>query len=117
MAPGVGSLPPAAGPASPLPGAIDVAEPLNRYLTALPHRTVRRIGLALRAFDRLPFPWRFSRASLEARQDFLAKVGESGWAPVRDLTLFLKVLAGLGYGNIPQVRAAVGYEMRCELAT
>ncbi len=33
-----------------------------------------------------------------------------------DLLLFLKVLAGLGYGNDAAVRAAVGYEMRCEVA-
>ena len=30
-----------------------------------------------------------------------------------NLLLFLKVLAGLGYGNHPRVREAVGYEARC----
>ena len=34
----------------------------------------------------------------------------------RDLTLFLKVLTGLGYGNNPRVQAAVGYEARCAVA-
>ena len=63
----------------------------------------------------LPFPWRFSRASLDARQEFLAKLEGSRLRLAADLLLFLKVLAGLGYGNDARVRAAVGYEMRCEV--
>ena len=39
----------------------------------------RACGMALRALDWLPFPWRFSRASLDARQDFLAQA--RGLAP------------------------------------
>lgn len=106
MAPGVG----------PLPAAeieVPVAEPVARYLARLPAGAVRRIRLALIVFEWLPFPWRFSRASLEARQDFLRKIDASPRALYGNLLLFLKVLTGLGYGNHPRVREAVGYEARC----
>ena len=120
MAPGFGALPAAAGPerkGSPVnPDAIDVAEPVDRFLAVLPKRNVRQVRLALRALDWLPFPWRFSRASLDARQDFLRRLEGSSLPFVPDLLLFLKVLAGLGYGNDRRVQAAVGYEMRCEVA-
>jgi choline dehydrogenase-like flavoprotein len=120
MAPGFGPLPPAAGPGG-LPhsrprDAVEIAEPINRYLASLPRRSVGRIRLALRALEWLPFPWRFSRASLEARQDFLRRLEDSSLRLAADLLLFLKVLAGLGYGNDARVRAAVGYEMRCGVA-
>jgi choline dehydrogenase-like flavoprotein len=117
MAPGFEGLPPAsAADGRSRAGAVDVAGTLQSYLATLPPRTVRRLGLALRVFDRLPFPWRFSRASLEARQGFLARIEGSAIAPIRDLLLFLKVLSGLGYANDPRVRAAVGVEATCEVA-
>jgi choline dehydrogenase-like flavoprotein len=108
MAPGVGSLPAAEAD-------VPVVEPLARYLGGLPAGSLRRIKLALFAFERLPFPWRFSRASLEARQDFLRKLDESPRVLFSNLLLFLKVLAGLGYANHPLVREAVGYEARCDV--
>ena len=92
---------------------VPVAEPVARYLAGLPPGAVRRIRLALVVFEWLPFPWRFSRASLAARQDFLRKIDASPRALYGNLLLFLKVLAGLGYGNHPSVRKAVGYEARC----
>jgi hypothetical protein len=120
MAPGFGRLPAAAGPrrqGSPgNPGAIEVAEPVDRFLTTLPKRNVRQVRLALRALDLLPFPWRFSRASLDARQDFLRRLEGSSLPYAGELLLLLKVVAGLGYGNDPRVQVAVGYEMRCEVA-
>src|SRR4051812_8645867 len=113
MAPGFGSLPPAASAGglahARREDAIEVAEPLNRYLGSLSERSVRQVKLALRVLELLPFPWRFSRASLEARQDFLARLEGSRIPRAGDLLLFLKVLAGLGYGNDARVRAAVGY--------
>jgi choline dehydrogenase-like flavoprotein len=120
MAPGFGALPPAASPGG-LPhsrrrDAVDVAEPINRYLASLPRRSVRQVKLALRVLEWLPFPWRFSRASLEARQGLLRHLEDSSLPRAGDLLLFLKVLAGLGYGNDARVQAAVGYEMRCEVA-
>jgi choline dehydrogenase-like flavoprotein len=120
MAPGFGALPPAASagglPHSQRRDAVEVAEPVNRYLSILPRRSVRQVKLALRVLEWLPFPWRFSRASLEARQDFLRRLENSNLPRAGDLLLFLKVLTGLGYGNDRRVQAAVGYEMRCEIA-
>ena len=120
MAPGFGALPPAASagglPHSRRRDAVEVAEPLNRYLASMPRRSVRQVKLALRVLEWLPFPWRFSRASLEARQDFLRNLEDSRLPRAADLLLFLKVLAGLGYGNDSRVQAAVGYQMRCETA-
>jgi choline dehydrogenase-like flavoprotein len=115
MAPGLGDLPPAAGDeiAAADPSRIDVAATLEPYLAGLPNRSVRRMGLLLRAMEWLPFPWRFSHASPEARREFLARMETSGPALVRDLILGVKVLAGLAYGNDVRVRAAVGYEATC----
>jgi choline dehydrogenase-like flavoprotein len=79
-------------------------------------RAAVRMRLALRAFEWMPFPWRFSRASLESRQDFVRSVEESGSQLARDITLFLKVLCGLAYGNDRRVQAAVGFEARCGVA-
>ena len=106
MAPGVGALPAAEA-------EVPVAEPIARYLSKLPAGAVRRIRLALLVFDWMSFPWRFSRSSLEARQDFLRRMDASPRAIHSNLLLFLKVLTGLGYGNHPSVREAVGYEARC----
>ena len=106
MAPGVGPLPAAEA-------EVAVAEPIARYLSAMPAGALRRIRLALLVFEWLPFPWRFSRAGLEARQDFLRRMDASPRALYSNLLLFLKVLAGLGYGNDPRVREVVGYEARC----
>ena len=106
MAPGVGSLPAAEAD-------VAVAEPVARYLESLPAGAVRRIRLALVVFDWMPFPWRFSRSSLESRQEFLQRMDSSPRAVHSNLLLFLKVLTGLGYGNHPSVREAVGYEARC----
>ena len=115
MAPGVGPLPPAAGP-EPAPGSVDPVAALEPLLASLPRRAVVGLKLGLRVFEWLPFPWRFSRASLAARQDFLARIEDSASATKRDLTLFLKVLTGLGYGNDARVQEAVGYRAACGLA-
>jgi choline dehydrogenase-like flavoprotein len=119
MAPGFGRLPPAAGPrrSGQAPGeAVDVAEPINRYVASMQRRSVRQLKLALWTLELLPFPWRFSRADLASRQDFVARLEASGLPFSADLILFLKVVTGLGYGNDARVRDAVGYEMRCEVA-
>src|SRR5438045_1861110 len=118
MAPGVDGLPGALGPDrhEDADDRVDVGATVADYLHGLPSRTVRRIGLALRALEWLPFPWRFSHASLAARQELLAKLDESGSPLVRDLVLFMKVLTGVGFGNDARVRAAVGYEARCGMA-
>ena len=108
MAPGTSGMPPARGPEGGGPDTVDVAGPLARYLAGLPARRVLLVRLALRAFEWSPFPWRFSRASLEARQDFLRRMDESRSWIRQDLLLLLKVLIGSGYANDPRVSAAVG---------
>jgi choline dehydrogenase-like flavoprotein len=108
MAPGLGPLPAAVRD-------VDVVGPIARYVADLPPRARRQIKVALRIFDWLPFPWRFSRVSPEAREQFLRDMEQSGLPLHQDLLLFMKVVAGIGYGGDPLVRRAVGYEMRCEV--
>ena len=109
-------MPRAQGPDGGGPDAVDVAGPLARYLAGLPARRVLLARLALRAFEWSPFPWRFSGASLEARQDFLRRMDQSSSWIRQDLLLLLKVLIGSGYANDPRVSAAVGATARCEVA-
>jgi choline dehydrogenase-like flavoprotein len=108
MAPGAGRLPPAS--------ELDVAGPVSAYVRGLPTRSRRLIRLALFLFDLLPFPWRFSRRSLAARQEFLREMDSSNYAWAQDLLLLVKVLVGLGYGTQERVRDALGYEMTCAVA-
>jgi choline dehydrogenase-like flavoprotein len=116
MAPAHERLPAAAGARE---GAdserVDVAAALVPYLASLPPRSVRRMGLALSILEWLPFPWRFSRASVEARREMLESIETSGAPLVRDLVLAIKVLAGLAYGADLRVREAVGYVADCKL--
>ena len=114
MAPGAGELPAAAGPEL-APDAVDVVPGLESYLTALPRRSFNGLRLAIRAFDWMSFPWRFSRADLAARQDFLHGIEASPSRIKQDVLLLLKVLTGLAYGNDARVRAAVRYEATCRL--
>ena len=107
MQPGVGELPPAT--------TVDIAGVVNRYVSGLPPTDATRIRLALRAFEWLPFPWRFSRASLESRQEFIARLDESPRWYHQDILLLLKVLCGFAYGRDPGVLRVVGYEIRCEV--
>jgi choline dehydrogenase-like flavoprotein len=109
MAPGYDGLPAAQRD-------VDVAGPVARFLAELPPRNLSRLKLALRLFDWLPFPWRFSRLDLETREDFLAKLEGSRFGPHQELLLLAKVLCTLGYSVIPEVKERVGYEVSCALA-
>src|SRR5262249_26855331 len=93
-----------------------VAEPLARFLSKLPARTVLVVRLALRAFEFLPFPWRFSRLSVDARIDYMAKMESSRFWVYRDLLLLAKLLAMVGWARDDRVRRAVGLEPRCAAA-
>jgi choline dehydrogenase-like flavoprotein len=95
---------------------VPVTDSFARYAATLEPRTLKQIRLALRAFEWLPFPWRFSRSSVEARERFLADMERSRLSLHRDLLLLMKVLAGTHYGRDERVRLAVGYEERCEMA-
>ncbi len=109
MAPGAGGLPAAET-------EVDVSTPVAGFLAGLPPRNLKRLRLALRGFELLPFPWRFSRLDLGAREDFLARMETSRFGPYRDLLLMAKVLCTLGYAVSPEVRERVGYSIRCGLA-
>jgi choline dehydrogenase-like flavoprotein len=95
---------------------IPVAEPLARFLSRLPARTVQVVRIALRVFERLPFPWRFSRLSVDARAEYLAKMEGSRFAPSRDLLLLAKLLAMIGWARDERVRSAIGFEYACAVA-
>ena len=109
MAPGYDGLPRAQRD-------VDVAGPVAGFISALPPRNLSRVRLALRLFEWLPFPWRFSRLDLAAREDFLEKLDGSRFGPSHDLLLLAKVLCTLGYAIVPAVKERVGYDFSCALA-
>jgi choline dehydrogenase-like flavoprotein len=74
------------------------------------------VRLALRVFEWLPFPWRFSRLSIEARGEYMAKMEGSRFALYRDLLLLAKLLAMVGWARDERVRKAIGFEYRCAVA-
>jgi choline dehydrogenase-like flavoprotein len=77
---------------------------------------VQVVRLALRTFEFLPFPWRFSRMSVEARSQYLAKMEGSRFSVYRDLLLLAKLLAMIGWARDSRVQSAVGFESRCAVA-
>ncbi|MGH2981248.1 MAG: GMC family oxidoreductase N-terminal domain-containing protein, partial [Solirubrobacterales bacterium] len=109
MAPGYDGLPRAQRD-------VDVAGPVGRFLAELPPRNLARLKLALRLFDWLPFPWRYSRLDLPAREDFLLRLDAARFGPAHELLLLAKVLCTLGYAVVPEVKERVGYEVGCALA-
>jgi choline dehydrogenase-like flavoprotein len=109
MAPGFDGLPAAERD-------VDVSGPVSRFLAELPPQSLGRLRWGLRAFEWLPFPWRFSRLDLGAREDFLRRMEHSRFGPHHDLLLMAKVLCTLGYAIVPEVRERVGYEVSCGLA-
>ena len=93
-----------------------MAEPLARFFSRMPARTVQVVRLALRVIEFLPFPWRFSRMSIEARSDYMAKMESARFSLYRDLLLLAKLLAMVGWAPDERVRRAVGFESRCAVA-
>src|SRR5690349_4715045 len=109
MAPGLDGLPAAERD-------VAVAAPLAEFLGSLSPRVLRRVRLGLRAFEWLPFPWRFSRLAPAAREDFLQRMEGSRVGFIQELLLMAKVFPTLGYAVVPQVEARVGAETSCRLA-
>jgi len=109
MAPGIDGL-----PAAEL--EVDASGPVADFLAAVPPRLLAQLRLGLRAFEWLPFPRRFSRLDQPARERFLAKLEGARSALKVDLLLMAKLFSTLGYAVTPEVRARVGYDLRCELA-
>jgi choline dehydrogenase-like flavoprotein len=109
MAPGIDGLPRAERD-------VEVAEPVANFLSSVSPRVLARLKLGLRAFEWLPFPWRFSRLDPEAQEDFLAKLEDSRLSLHHDLLLMAKVFSTLGYAVTPEVQERIGFEIGCELA-
>jgi len=109
MAPGVDGLPRAERD-------VDVSGPVANFLGSVSPRVLARLKLGLRAFEWLPFPWRFSRLDPEAQEDFLLRLEGSRLPLHHDLLLMAKLFSTLGYAVTPPVQARIGFEIRCELA-
>jgi choline dehydrogenase-like flavoprotein len=109
MAPGIDGLPAAEV-------EVDASGPVADFLAAVPPHLLLQLRLGMRAFEWLPFPRRFSRLDLAARERFLARLEGSRSALKLDLLLMAKLFSTLGYAVTPEVQARIGYELRCELA-
>jgi choline dehydrogenase-like flavoprotein len=109
MAPGIDGLPAAERD-------IDASGPVAEFLSSVSPRVLSRIRLGLRAFEWLPFPWRFSRLDREAAEDFLQRMERSRFFLYHDLLLMAKILATLGYAVTPEVERRIGFEIACGLA-
>jgi choline dehydrogenase-like flavoprotein len=108
MAPGLDGLPAAER-------EVEVAAPVAAFLSSLSPRILTRIKLGLRAFELLPFPWRFSRLELSAREDFLRRMEDSRLSLYHELLLMGKVFSTLGYAVAPEVEARIGSTIECQL--
>ncbi|HEX3608781.1 MAG TPA: GMC family oxidoreductase [Solirubrobacterales bacterium] len=109
MAPGLDGLPAAERD-------VDVSGPVAEFLRTVSPRALSRIRLGLRAFELLPFPWRFSRLGLAAREDFLRRMEGSRLGVYHELLLMAKVFTTLGYAVAPEVERRIGFETSCRLA-
>jgi choline dehydrogenase-like flavoprotein len=109
MAPALGGLPAAER-------EVDVSGPVGEFLTSLSPRVLTRVRLGLRAFEWLPFPWRFSRLHLGAREDFLQRMERSRFALYHELLLMAKTFTTLGYAVDSRVERRLGLETSCRVA-
>ncbi len=109
MAPAVGGLPAAER-------EVDVSGPVAEFLTALSPRVLARVRLGLRAFEWLPFPWRFSHLDLAAREDFLQHMEGSRFGFYHELLLMAKTFTTLGYAIDARVEDRLGLQTTCRLA-
>ena len=94
---------------------VDVSGPVAGFLTALSPRMRLQIRLALRAFEWLPFPWRFSRLGAAEREDFLRRMEGSRFRLHHELLLMAKTLTTLGYAVDRRVERRLGLETSCRL--
>jgi len=109
MAPGLDGLPAAER-------EIDVSGPVAEFLRSVSPRALARIRLGLRAFEWLPFPWRFSRLDASTREDFLRGMETSRFGLYHELLLMAKVFATLGSAVAPEVEQRIGFSSSCRLA-
>jgi choline dehydrogenase-like flavoprotein len=109
MAPGIDGLPAAER-------EVDVSGPVAKFLRSVSPPVLLRLRLGLRAFEWLPFPWRFSRLEPEAAADFLARLERSRLPLHHELLMMAKILSSLGYAVVPAVEVRIGTETSCALA-
>jgi choline dehydrogenase-like flavoprotein len=109
MAPGIDGLPAAERD-------VDVSGPVAEFLRSVPPPVLLRLRLGLRAFEWLPFPWRFSRLDAAAADDFLRRLERSRFPLHHDLLLMAKLFSTLGYSVAPAVEARVGTVNSCAMA-
>jgi choline dehydrogenase-like flavoprotein len=109
MAPGIDGLPAAERD-------VDVSGPVAEFLRSISPPVLLRLRLGLRAFEWLPFPWRFSKLDPEAADDFLQRLERSRFPLHHDLLLMAKLFSTLGYAVVPAVEARVGTTVSCALA-
>lgn len=95
---------------------VPVSGPVAEFLTSLSPRLLARVRLGLRAFEWLPFPWRFSRLGLGAREDFLRRMEGSRLCLHHELLLMAKTFTTIGYAVDARVEARLGLETSCRLA-
>ncbi len=94
---------------------VDVSGPVGEFLTSLSPRVLTRVRLALRAFEWLPFPWRFSRLDLGAREDFLHRMESSRFSLYHELILMAKTFTTLGYAVDRRVEQRIGLVTSCDV--
>ena len=70
------------------------------------------VRLALIAFEWLPFPWRFSRMSVESRSEYMEKMERSRFWLYRDGPALAKLLTMMAWARTSG-REAIGFESRC----
>ena len=95
---------------------VDVAGPVAEFLSSLSPRMLKRIRLALRLFEWLPFPWRFSRLDAGARESFLRRMEGSRFGLHHELLLMAKTFTTIGYAIDPKVERRLGLETSCRLS-
>jgi len=95
---------------------VDVSGPVGELLTSFSPRVLTRVRLALRAFEWLPFPWRFSHLDLAAREDFLRRMEGSRFGLYHELILMAKTFTTLGYAIDPRVETRLTLETSCRVA-
>ena len=95
---------------------VDVSGPVGVFLGSLSPRMLRRVRLGLRAFEWLPFPWRFSRLNTKTREDFLQRMEHSRFPLHHELVLMAKTFGTIGYAIDPRVEQRLGIETSCRVA-
>jgi choline dehydrogenase-like flavoprotein len=109
MAPGIDGLPAAERD-------VDVSGPVAGFLSSISPRLLARIKLGLRAFEWLPFPWRFSRLDLDAREEFLRRMEGSRFGLHHELLLMAKTFTTIGYASDSRVETRLELETSCRVA-